>query len=227
MPLRQQVFRYHDMLRPDMSKVVIVDPGGGNIFSIARAIEAVGGEPMLSSDPHQVTKADRVILPGVGAFGNVMKELQNRHLVESIVEYMRRERPLLGICVGMQILFEFGEEYGRHNGIGAIAGRTAQIPVATPDGRSRRIPHIGWSPIRQNGIEWDGTLLGGIEPGAAFYFLHSYSAETQNANVLATVDFDGLELTAVVRSNNINGCQFHPERSGKDGLKIFEKFLKT
>lgn len=207
-----------------MPDVVIIDPGVGNLFSITRAIEAVGGNAIVTDQPQQVLLADRLVLPGVGAFGTVMQELKRRGLVEPILQHVRRGRPLLGICVGMQILFELGEEYGTQEGLGLIEGRVRAIP-AEADSGIRRIPHIGWSPIKPGCTDWGDTLLRTIQFGTPFYFLHSYNAEALARDTLAVTDFDGYVVTAMVKRANVTGCQFHPERSGENGLRLFRNFL--
>lgn len=208
---------------------LIVDYGVGNLLSVTRAIEFCGAEVRISADPNAIANADRIVLPGVGAFGDCMLELQKRGLKQALMEFIATNRPFLGICVGMQILHEIGEEFGLHQGLGVIAGRVAQIPAVTADGHPHKVPHIGWSgifPPGQDETLWQDTLLAGITPGANVYFVHSFGARPQNPeNILAIYYYDGQPITAAVRSKNVYGCQFHPEKSGPIGLQIIRNFL--
>ncbi len=213
-----------------MSKrVIIADYGAGNVFSVARAIERVGGEPCLSADPAEIARAERLILPGVGAFQACMEALQGAQLVDPILEYARSERPFLGICVGMQLMFGHSLEFGRTSGLGLVAGHVGPIPV--DDGaRRRRVPHIGWTaltlpPGRES---WDATLFQGAEQGStAMYFVHSYACQPDDESVrLADADYEGWPICAAIQQGNITATQCHPERSGPSGLRFFENFLQ-
>ena len=211
------------------NRVIIADYGAGNVFSVARAIERVGGEPCLSADPKVIASAERLILPGVGAFQACMGALEEQDLVEPIMEYARSERPFLGICVGMQLMFHHSLEFGKTNGLGLVAGHVGPIPVDDGTHR-RRVPHIGWSaltlpPGREN---WNGTLLDGAEPGkTAMYFVHSYSCQPADADTrLAEADYEGWPICAAIQRDNMTATQCHPERSGQSGLRFFENFLK-
>ncbi|MFH1216563.1 MAG: imidazole glycerol phosphate synthase subunit HisH [Pseudomonadota bacterium] len=211
------------------SNVVIVDYGMGNLLSVSRAFEFCGSEVTVSSDPATVASADRVVLPGVGAFGDCMLELHRRGLRQALMEFMNTDRPFLGICLGMQVLHEIGEEFGRQEGLGIIAGSVSQIPAVGTDGLPHKIPYIGWSgifpPEHDNKI-WRNTILDEINQGANVYFVHSFGAKPTNPeHILAIYYYDGQPITAAVRSKNIYGCQFHPEKSGPVGLQIIKSFL--
>lgn len=212
-----------------MSQVVhVVDYGIGNLYSVARAIEKAGGTAQLTSDPTLLTSAERIILPGVGAFKPCIDTLRESGLAEAVVAFARSGRPFLGICVGMQALFDYSLEFGRHEGLGLIPGHVAPIPGQDESG-SRKVPHIGWSPLllpaERNG--WAGSLLADQQPGrSSAYFVHSYSCLPRRAeHRLAEVNYADYPICAAVQSGNIVGCQFHPEKSGEVGLRILSAFL--
>jgi imidazole glycerol-phosphate synthase subunit HisH len=209
--------------------VVIVDYGMGNLLSVKRGLEAVGAQVSISSDGKDIIAAERLILPGVGAFGDGMNELRERALIEPIHEFVAQERPLLGICLGMQMLLERSDEFGEHMGLGCISGSVQRIPATENGVRVRKIPHIGWNGLKQNkaGASWNGTILQSVEQDQAFYFVHSHMAIPDNSNhLLAVCDYEGLDVSAVVGVNNVVGCQFHPEKSGPGGLAILKAFLQ-
>jgi len=213
-----------------MSGVVVIDYGMGNLLSVRRGIEACSIDVEITADPEKIAKADRLILPGVGAFKDGMNELQKRRQVESIQKFVLTERPLLGICLGMQMLMCESEEYGIYQGLGLIPGRVIEIPRKNSDGiQIRKIPHIGWSALKHssNKIDWKNTILQDIPENEYFYFVHSFMAVPEDSdNILAECEYEALRITACVRRDNIFGCQFHPEKSGEAGLMILNKFLK-
>jgi len=209
-------------------KVVLVDYGVGNLLSVSRALAACGGAVEQTGDPARVAAAERLVLPGVGAFGDCMAELARRGLAAPVRSFARTGRPMLGICVGMQILFETGEEFGTHAGLGLLPGTIRAIPPTTDSGARRKIPHIGWNALlpAPRGGPWAGSIMDRVEPGESVYFVHSFSADAANAgDVLATADHDGYGVTAAVSRDNLFGCQFHPEKSGPVGLRILASFL--
>lgn len=214
-----------------MSKLVhIVDYGVGNLYSAARAVEKVGGEARLSSDPAAIASAERLLLPGVGAFASCANTLRFSGLTDPVIDFVATGRPFLGICVGMQLLFDYSLEFGKHAGLGLIAGHVERIPAEDSRG-ARKVPHVGWSELlmpdgRQ---DWNGTILEDAVPGeSAAYFVHSYSCiPSDPACCLAEADHDGFRITAAVGRDNIVGCQFHPEKSGRVGLQIIERFLAS
>jgi glutamine amidotransferase len=209
-------------------KVTIVNYGLGNLFSIANALEHCGGDVRVTDNPREVTRADRIVLPGVGAFSDGMDGLRKRSLVDPIKEFVLSGRPLLGICLGMQIMFDVSEEFGEHKGLGFISGRVVLIPDASIDGTPHKIPHIGW-----NGIEpssgsdrWGGTILRNIPHETSFYFVHSFTAVPENEeHRLADTFYNGRRLLAVIKKGNLCGSQFHPEKSGEKGLRILGNFI--
>lgn len=211
-----------------MNDVVITDYGVGNLLSAQRAFEAVGARPVLSADPDALRHADRLVLPGVGAFGSGMEELKARGLVEALRDFARSGRPFLGICLGMQLMLETSEEFGSHDGLGLVPGRVVAVPPAGADGRPHRIPHIGWNALRPAaGRSWEGSILAGLEPDAAsVYFVHSFMAVPDDpAWRLADTDYDGIAVCAAVSRDALHGCQFHPEKSGPAGLRILANFM--
>lgn len=212
-----------------MSKdVVLVDYGVGNLLSVARALEACDANVILTADTGKIAKAERVVLPGVGAIGDCMNELRRRGLVDAVLAFARSGRPMLGICVGMQVLLEVGEEFGEHKAFGLIRGRVKAIPATTASGERHKIPHIGWTAIKPPaGREWSDTVLQDVTPGNTCYFVHSFTAMPEDpANLLAVSDYNGRQVTAAVQVGRVFGVQFHPEKSGKTGLKIVARFLE-
>lgn len=212
-----------------MSRVVhVVDYGVGNLHSVSRAVEKVGGIAQLTSDPALLKSAERIILPGVGAFKPCIDTLRESGLAEAIASFARNERPFLGICVGMQVLFDYSLEFGRHEGLGLIPGHVAPIPGQDQTG-SRKVPHIGWSPLLlpAGRTDWSGSLLAEQSAGrSSAYFVHSYSCLPSDAeHRLAEVNYADYPICAAVQSGNIIGCQFHPEKSGEVGLRILSAFL--
>lgn len=207
--------------------VTIIDYGVGNIFSVSRAFEHCGARVLLSSSPDEIARAERLVLPGVGAFENGMRELRARGLVDPIRHYARSGRPLLGICLGMQMLLDKGEEYGSHDGLGLIHGKVIAIPTVGTDGRPHKIPHIGWGELlAPQGVNWTGTMLDHLPAGASAYFVHSFQAVPDDpANRLADTSYNGMHICAAIRSGNVVGCQFHPEKSASVGLQCITNFL--
>jgi len=208
-------------------RVVVVDYGRGNLFSVCQAVARVGGTPDLSPDPRAVRDADRVILPGVGAFGDAMAGLAARGLVDALKEFGARGRPLLGVCLGMQLLLEESSEFGRHAGLGLLPGRVERLPLPLP-GTREKIPNVGWCRLEPagEGAPWAESLLAAVKPGGFAYFVHSYAAQPAVArHRLADITFAGVSTTAAITHGPITGCQFHPEKSGEVGLSIIDAFV--
>lgn len=209
-------------------KTVVVDYGIGNLLSVCRAFASQGADVQLTDDHRAILAADRVVLPGVGAFGKCVAEVRARGLDDVVKERVAQERPLLGICVGMQMLFEVGEEFGHHEGLGLLPGRVAAIPSETDFGIRRKIPHIGWNALQPAQQPWSGTLLAATEPEACVYFVHSFSARPDDPNdILATANYIEFDVVAAVQRGCLMGTQFHPEKSGQTGLKIVRQFLMS
>ncbi len=208
-------------------RVTIVDYGVGNLFSVRGALEYCDAQPQFSSSPQAIENADRLLLPGVGAFADSMADMRDCNLVEPVRAFVENGGLLLGICLGMQMLFAQSEEFGAHEGLGLIPGMVAAISPTGADGTPHRIPHVGWNELAvpEDG-DWEGTILDGVEPGASVYFAHSFMASPgDRSHRLADCDYDGRTVSAVVRSGNTYGCQFHPEKSGETGLNILRTFI--
>ena len=206
--------------------IAIVDYGVGNLFSLKSSLVAIGAEAVVTADPQVLRAADKIILPGVGAFGDAAKKLSDSGLADVLIEEAKGGKPLLGICLGMQLLFETSYEYGIHRGLGLIPGEIRPIAEVIPAGL--KIPHIGWNPLILKGEKH--PLLRYIHEGDCVYFVHSYFATDCDASdgasaVIATAEY-GRELTAAVARGNVMGCQFHPEKSGKVGLSILKAFCE-
>lgn len=209
-------------------KVHIVDYGVGNLHSIVRALEASGGDPILTDSPDELSRADRLVLPGVGAFAPCARQLRDAGMVEPVKDFARSGKPFLGICVGMQLLFDESREFGSHPGLGLIPGVVDAISPADEAG-VRKVPNIGWRPLlKPEGQHWDGTLMDGLEAGvSSTYFVHSYNCHpADSADRLADAYYAGYRICAAVRRENISGFQCHPERSGPVGLRIMANFLR-
>jgi len=209
-----------------MKSVLIVDYGLGNLGSVARAVRYLGAEPVVSSDPALLLNAERAILPGVGAFGVAMGNLDRLGLVEPLRQYAASGRPLLGICLGMQLFMEDSSEGNLHAGLGLIPGRVVRLHEARDSGI--KVPHIGWSGLEPGRRDWSGTVLDGLHPGDALYFVHSYYVQPQkNDDVLAYTTYGGTHFCSVIARGAVVGCQAHPEKSSSPGLRILKNFLGT
>lgn len=208
-----------------MSRAAVVDYGSGNVFSVCQALVHCGAEVALVDTPSMIAGSERLILPGVGAFGECRRLLALKGLIEAVINFANSGRPLLGICVGMQMLFDVSEEFGETAGLGLVEGRVVRLPTVGADGVTRKIPHIGWNAL-QPGASWTGTILAGLTAGDRVYFVHSFAGHARNPrHTLATTDYGGHSVCAAVRRDNIYGCQFHPEKSGPTGLAILANFL--
>jgi glutamine amidotransferase len=203
-----------------MKEIILIDAGTGNLRSVQKALEAVGANVLRTDDPKKVVSGGRVVLPGVGAFGDFMSGLRARGLEEAVNDTVQRGIPLLGICVGMQAFFEVGEEMGEHKGMGLLQGKVVKFAESL----SVKIPHTGWNQVE---ARKDASLFDGINSGAYVYFNHSYYCQPQNSSdVLATTDY-GMNYACAVRRENIFGVQFHPEKSQAVGLRILKNFLEA
>lgn len=200
--------------------LAIIDYGAGNLRSVLHALTHLGVRDMrLAREPQELQGASKIILPGVGAFGAGMAQLQRQGLVVPLKQALAAGIPYLGICVGMQILYEVGEEMGEHAGLGVLGGRVIRFPRF--DGL--KVPHMGWNQLK---VRQQCALLDGLDAGSYTYFVHSYyCAPTDRGTVAASVDY-GVEFAAVVHNDNIFGVQFHPEKSQQTGLRILTNFLR-
>jgi glutamine amidotransferase len=208
-------------------EVTVIDYGVGNLLSVQRGLEHCGAKVILTADPEKILAAKRVVLPGVGAFANAMQALENLGLVAVIRELAQHKTPLLGICLGMQLLLEESDEFGVTAGLGLIPGRVIAVPDSTLSGESQKIPHIGWSALQPSNatVVWHHTLLEDNRQGDAAYFVHSFMAvPTNSAHRIADCLYGGHKIAATIGRDHITGCQFHPEKSGEVGLKILRRF---
>ena len=211
-------------------RVTVIDYGLGNLFSISRALSHVGATVEMTSDPDAIRRARGVVLPGVGAFGDGMRQLRNRGLIEPIEDVAQSGRPLLGICLGMQLLFKGSEEFGMHEGLGLMEGRVRRLRDTDPDGRRVKVPHIGWSALQPSAglAHWRDTVLDGLAEGDAMYFVHSYIPfPEREATTIAQMAYGGRAYAAVVAQGRVTGCQFHPEKSGAAGLSLLRNFVQA
>lgn len=210
--------------------VTLLDYGMCNLLNVARAFEHCGARVSITEDAAEARSAERLVVPGVGAFRDSLREVRGRGFDAVIGEFVGSGRPFLGICVGMQMLFEGSEEFGDSAGLGLLPGYVRAVPDRTTDGQSQRVPHIGWNHLREPeaGRDWAGTLLqpvAGRHP--AVYFVHSFAAVPADPTLrLADTVYGGHRVCAAVQRGNVMATQFHPERSGEVGLRILQRFLE-
>jgi len=200
--------------------IAIIDYGVGNLFSLKSSFASIGCEAVVTNDIAVIEKSDKIILPGVGAFCDAAKKLRESSMDAVVKEQAAEGKPLMGICLGMQMLFEKSYEYGEHEGLGLIKGSIRPISDVIPAGL--KIPHIGWNPLD---ITQTTPLFSRINNGDCVYFVHSYYADCDEENIIARAEY-GAPLTAAVRKDNVYGCQFHPEKSGNVGINILRAFCE-
>ena len=206
-----------------MKKISIVDYGLCNLFNVSNALEHLGANAEIIESPNDIKRATHIILPGVGAFKNGMRGLAIRNLIEPIKEHIHNEKPFLGICLGMQMMMSKSFEFGEIEGLGIINGDVIKIPASNSENIKHKIPHIGWNRI----IYKEDRLLTRQNSKSSMYFVHSYKAECKNEeNVIAHTLYNDVKITAIIKSKNAYGCQFHPEKSGKHGLRLLNEFIK-
>ena len=208
-----------------MSDVVIVDYEMGNLRSVQKALEKVGATAVITQDAEAVRRAGRLVVPGVGAFGDAMAALRRRGLDEAVKEFLAAGRPFLGICLGLQLLFDEGLEEGRHAGLGVVRGRCVPLPadLRGPDGRALKVPHMGWNDLE---VVRRSPLLAGLPDDFQVYFVHGYVVEPEDAGLVSTRTEYGVKFTSSIWRENILAVQFHPEKSQNVGLRMLENFVK-
>ena len=200
--------------------VAIIDYGVGNLFSLKSSLKEKGAEAGVTSDEKVIAEADRIILPGVGAFEDAARKLRDSGMAEVVKREAAAGKPMMGICLGMQLMFDVGYEYGVHEGLGLIRGSVRAIADVIPEGY--KIPHIGWNLLK---FKKESPLFKYIKEDDYVYFVHSYYAAECDESVIAVTEY-GAELTAAVANGNVYGCQFHPEKSGEVGMKILKAFME-
>ena len=200
--------------------IAVIDYGVGNLFSLSSSLNKIGADCVVTSDVEVVRKADKILLPGVGAFGDAIKKLNESGLGQVICDEVSKGKPILGICLGMQMLFEKSYEYGEYKGLGLLKGEVVPMHGAIPG--DLKIPHIGWNSLT---VTKDHALFKYVQDGDFVYFVHSYYAKGVSDSLLAISDY-GIPITAAVALGNVMGTQFHPEKSGSVGLKILSAFAE-
>jgi glutamine amidotransferase len=209
-----------------MKKVAIIDYGCGNILNLVRAVKYLGYKVEVTNEKKKIISSSNVIFPGVGSFGNAVKKLKKYDLKNIITEYVSLNKPFLGICLGMQLLLSQSEEFGIHKGLNIIEGKN--VKISNKNNSKIKIPHVGWNDIypTKNKKSWNNKILANIPIGTNFYFVHSFIALTKNEQVTnAVCNYYETSIPAVVSIENIFGCQFHPEKSGENGLNVLKNFL--
>lgn len=209
-----------------MTTIAVLNYGIGNVKSICSAVEKVGCHALLTHDKSEILKANGLIIPGVGAFSHGMEKLSEYDLISFIQDYAISGKPLMGICLGMQMLFSQSAEFGVTKGLGLIEGNVEKL--SHPAGENIKLPHVSWnSLLKHDGISWDGTILDSISELKDMYFVHSYAAAPSNPDhILALTNYRDINFCSSTKKGNIYGCQFHPEKSSIDGLKIISNFIK-
>lgn len=214
---------------PLNSQIAIIDFEMGNLFSVKRACEYVGLDPLVTSDASSIMRSAAMILPGVGAFGDAMDILKRLDLISPIKEYIGSGRPFMGICLGLQLLMSESEEFGHHKGLDIIKGRVAKFPTAGDARRTIKVPQVGWNriyrPPHVSKETWQNSPLRGVRNNEYMYFVHSfYTIPDDPKMALTYTAYEGTEYSSSMLSNNVFACQFHPEKSSHEGMKIYENF---
>lgn len=209
--------------------VTIIDYQISNLFSVKHACEFLGIEAEISSDKEKLLKSDAAILPGVGAFGDAMQNLKKLDLIEPIKEFIDSGKPFMGICLGMQLLFSESEEFGNHTGLNIIPGRVTKFPSTNQQGVMVKIPQIGWNQIYEpTESKWKNSPLETLKNNEFMYFVHSYFAKPDDdETVLSCTEYQGIEYCSSLLRKNVFATQFHPEKSGKEGMKIYSNWVKS
>jgi glutamine amidotransferase len=205
--------------------IAVIDYEIGNLRSVQKALQRVGGDARLITTPAELARADKVVLPGVAAFGDAMGELRSLGLVEPLVRAIREGMPYLGFCLGLQLLFDVSYEDGEHQGLGVIAGKVVRFDFseAVAAGRRLSVPHMGWNQIRKRG---ESPMLDGLDDGAYVYYAHSYHVVPDDGGVVAATTDYGTEFVSAISMGNVFATQFHPEKSQAVGLKLLENFIR-
>jgi glutamine amidotransferase len=210
--------------------IAIIDYDMGNLFSVQQACRHVDLDPVITSDPKLIRSADGMILPGVGAFGHAMNNLSKKNLEYAIIDFISSGRPFMGICLGFQLLFSVSEEFGNYRGLDVIQGHVRKFPGEDIQQNKIKVPQIGWNQIidQHNGKLWSNSVLKNIKDKEYMYFVHSFYANPDDEEIILTsTDYMGINYCSSILSKNIFACQFHPEKSGKEGMKIYKNWSET
>lgn len=217
----------------DSCTVAIVDYGLGNLFSVKRACELVGLSALITSEKDTIENADGVVLPGVGAFGDAMVNLRRLDLIEPLKDFIKQNRPFMGICLGFQLLMSESTEFGVHKGLNIFEGSVERFFARNDTGKNYKVPHVGWNRIRSFDNEkdnscWDTSLLKGVSEGEFMYFVHSFYVEPRQSDIIiSTSEYEGFCYCSSVSRGNIFACQFHPEKSASAGLLLYKNFANA
>lgn len=221
MPIFQQD---SNMILPQ-KKILIIDYKLGNLFSVNQALTNIGLNVSITSNAEEIQSADAIVLPGVGAFSDAMNNLRELNLINPIKRFVDSGKPFLGICLGLQLLFSESEEFGQSKGLDLVKGRVKRFNNTNKDGETRKVPQIAWNQIHKtNGTSWDNTPLNDIKEGAFMYFVHSFYVEPDEPVGLSQTNYDGKIYISSIQKNNLFACQFHPEKSAAEGLKIYNNW---
>lgn len=219
------------MINKKLKKVAIIDYNAGNLFSVQHACSFIGLDSKITSNKKEILDADGAILPGVGAFGEAMDNLQKMGLIEPIKEFVASGKPFMGVCLGLQLLFSESEEFGLHKGLDLVKGRVIKFPAANNEGRIIKVPQIGWNqvvPPSNNQTRWDNSPLSNTVQGEFMYFVHSFFVKpTEPEDILSLTNYEGIEYCSSIQKNNIFATQFHPEKSAEEGIKIYQNWAKA
>ncbi len=209
-------------------KVAVIDYNMGNLFSVQRALAYTGIDSVITGSRSEILKADGAVLPGVGAFGEALYNLKQDNLIPTILDFINSGRPFMGICLGMQLLFTKSYEFGCHEGLGIVRGNIVRFNNHAASGRKVKVPHVSWNQIerpRESSDTWESSLLADTRNGTFMYFVHSYYAEPEETkDILSVSAYGGREYCSAIKKENVEAFQFHPEKSGKDGLRILQRF---
>lgn len=209
------------------NKIVIIDYKLGNLFSVNQALTNIGLNVKITSNAEEIESADAIVLPGVGAFSDAMNSLHELNLINPLKEFVATGKPFLGICLGLQLLFSESEEFGITKGLGLVKGRVKRFQNKNSDGELRKVPQIAWNQIHKiNGNSWEYSPLNDIKEGEFMYFVHSYYVEPEEPVGLSQTIYDGQSYVSSIQKDNLFACQFHPEKSAQEGLKIYSTWAK-
>ena len=208
-------------------KVFIIDYKLGNLFSVNQALKNIGLDVIITSNADEIEAADAIVLPGVGAFSDAMNNLKNLKLINPIKKSIDSGKPFLGICLGLQLLFSESEEFGLTNGLGVVKGRVKKFANNNGEGETRKVPQIAWNQIfKIIGGSWENSPLDNVKEGEFMYFVHSFYIEPEEPIGLSQTNYDGQSYISSIQKDNLFACQFHPEKSAKEGLKIYDNWAK-